>query len=144
MDEQSDGIHGMVSEDKMDPTAKKLRDTYAITPGAPFFQNKELLVMSTCGPIASAEVHQRYLRGRSLVVACPKLDVTDPYVQKLAAIFAEPSIPRVQVVIMEVPCCSGLSQMVQQAAMMCGRDDLIVEEHVLSLDGTIKQVRQVA
>ncbi len=117
---------------------------HLVQPGASFFRNREMLVMSTCGPIASAEVHQRYLRGRSVVVACPKLDNTAPYAQKLAAIFQEASIPKVVVVIMEVPCCRGLSMIVEQAHAMSGRDDLVVEEHVLSLEGAIKYVRQIA
>lgn len=116
---------------------------HLVQPGAPFFDGKECVVMSTCGPIASAEVHQRYLRGRSVVVACPKLDRTDPYVTKMAAIFAQSDMPRVHVVIMEVPCCGGLSQMVQQAAQLSGRNDLVVEEHILALDGHIKSVREV-
>ncbi|MFZ1731074.1 MAG: 4Fe-4S ferredoxin [Bacteroidota bacterium] len=117
---------------------------HLVQPGAPFFRNREMLVMSTCGPIASADVHQRYLRGRSVVVACPKLDNTAPYAQKLGAIFQEASIPKVIVVIMEVPCCRGLSMIVQQAFAMSGRDDLIIEEHTLALDGDIKNIRRIA
>ncbi|MDT8323559.1 MAG: 4Fe-4S ferredoxin [Bacteroidota bacterium] len=117
---------------------------HLVQPGAPFFRDREMLVMSTCGPIASAEVHQRYLRNRSVVVACPKLDNTEPYAQKLAAIFQESSIPKVIVVIMEVPCCRGLSMLVEQALAMSGRKDLVVEEHVLTLDGEIKDVRELA
>ncbi len=116
---------------------------HLVQPGAPFFRDREMLVMSTCGPIASAEVHQRYLRNRSVVVACPKLDNTDPYAAKLAAIFQESSIPKVIVVIMEVPCCRGLSMIVQQAHAMSGRSDLVVEEHTLTLDGEIKSVREL-
>jgi len=116
---------------------------HLVQPGAPFFSNREMLIMSTCGPIASAEVHQRYLRGRSVVVACPKLDNTEPYAQKLAAIFQDMSIPKAVVVIMEVPCCRGLSMIVQQAHEMSGRTDLIVEEHILGLEGDIKNIREI-
>lgn len=116
---------------------------HLVQPGAPFFRNREMLVMNTCGPIASAEVHQRYLRDRSVVVACPKLDNTAPYAAKLAAIFEEASIPKVVVVIMEVPCCRGLAMLVRQARAMCGRDDLVIEEHVLTLEGAIKSVTVV-
>ncbi len=114
---------------------------HLVRPGAPFFKDRELVVMSTCGPLASAEVHQRYLRGRGVVVACPKLDNTAPYAEKLAGIFAEPGIPKVIVVIMEVPCCGGLSQLARQALAGSGRHDLVVEEHTLALTGEWKQVR---
>ena len=116
---------------------------HLVQPGAPFFRDREMLVMSTCGPIASAEVHQRYLRGRSVVVACPKLDNTAPYAQKLAAIMQDTSIPKVVVVIMEVPCCRGLSMIVEQALAVSGRENLVVEEHVLSLEGAIKSIRKI-
>ena len=117
---------------------------HLVQPGASFFRHREMVVMSTCGPIASAEVHQRYLRGRSVVVACPKLDNTEPYARKLGAIFEDASIPKAVVVIMEVPCCRGLSMIVQQALALSGREDLVVEEHVLSLDGAVKSIRRLA
>jgi hypothetical protein len=116
---------------------------HLVQPGASFFRGREMVVLSTCGPIASAEVHQRYLRGRSVVVACPKLDNTAPYAQKLAAIFQDTSIPKAIVVIMEVPCCRGLSMIAEQALAMSGRADFVVEEHVLSLEGAVKAVRRL-
>jgi Pyruvate/2-oxoacid:ferredoxin oxidoreductase delta subunit len=110
---------------------------HLVPPGAPFFKQKELVVMSTCGPLASADVHWRFLRGRSVVVGCPKLDRTDGYAEKLGAILSEPSIPRVIVVRMEVPCCGGLTVIVEEAAGLSGRTDLVVEEVTLSLDGKV-------
>ncbi len=114
---------------------------HLVRPGAPFFRDRELVIMSTCGPLASAEVHQRYLRGRGVVVACPKLDNTAPYAEKLAGILAEPSIPKAIVVIMDVPCCGGLAQLARQALAASGRSDLVVEEHILALTGELKSVR---
>lgn len=110
---------------------------HLVPPSAPFFRNKELVVMSTCGPLASADVHWRFLRGRSVVVACPKLDRTEGYVEKLAGILSEPSIPRVIVVRMEVPCCGGLTAITRAAAAQSGRDDLVVDEVTLSLTGEV-------
>lgn len=110
---------------------------------APFFAGRELVVLATCGPVASADVHWRFLRGRSVVVACPKLDVTEPYVDKLAAIFRDNDIPRVLVVRMEVPCCGGLTRMVAQARQLSGRDDLAVEEVVLGLQGEVQRQQEV-
>lgn len=116
---------------------------HLVQPGASFFNGREMLVMSTCGPLASAEVHQRYLRGRSVVVACPKLDNTAPYAQKLAAIFRQSDMPKAIVVVMEVPCCRGLSMIAEQALEFSGRSDLIVEEHMLSLEGEVLSVREL-
>lgn len=108
---------------------------HLVPPDAPWFKNRELVIMSTCAPLASADVHWRFLRGRSVVVACPKLDRTEPYVEKLSTIFSEPTLPKVLVVRMEVPCCGGLTQIARQAAQQCGRSDLVVEEVTVSLDG---------
>jgi NAD-dependent dihydropyrimidine dehydrogenase PreA subunit len=111
---------------------------HLVPPGAPFFKGRELVVMNTCGPLASADVHWRFLRGRAVVVACPKLDRTEPYVEKLAAILREPTIPRMLVVRMEVPCCGGLTRIALEAAARSSRADLRVEEAMLSLDGAVR------
>lgn len=105
---------------------------------APFFKGRELVVLSTCSPIASADMHWRFIRGRGVVVACPKLDRTEGYVDKLAAILSEPSIPAVVVVRMAVPCCGGLTVMVRQAVAKTGRSDLKLSEVIIGLDGAIQ------
>lgn len=110
---------------------------HLVRPDAPFFKNRELVVLSTCAPIASADTHWRFIRGRSVVVGCPKLDRTEGYVEKLAGILSEPSIPKVITVRMEVPCCGGLSTMVREAATRTGRGDLVVEDVVVGLNGDI-------
>ncbi|HAZ12636.1 MAG: hypothetical protein A2X86_11440 [Bdellovibrionales bacterium GWA2_49_15] len=114
---------------------------HLVNPQAPFFNNREIVVLNTCAGIASANIHKDYIRNRSVVVGCPKLDNTSGYAQKLASIFKNPTIPKVIVTIMEVPCCYGLSQIVQQAVAMAGRADLVLEEHTLSLSGERKGVK---
>jgi hypothetical protein len=110
---------------------------HLVQPGAPFFRQREMVVLSTCAPVASADVHWRFLRGRSVVIACPKLDRTEGYVEKLAAILQEPTIPSVTVVRMKVPCCMGLTAIVQRAAAASGRTDLEVKEVVVGLGGDV-------
>ena len=116
---------------------------HLVPPGAPFFKNKELVIMSTCGPIASADVHWRYFRGRSVVVGCPKLDDTSPYASKLGEILKDSTIPKVIVVRMEVPCCGGLTMIAEEAARISGRENLVIEEHILGIDGTVKHIEQI-
>lgn len=113
---------------------------HLVNPKAPYFKNKELVVLSTCSPIASADVHWRYIRGRSVVVGCPKLDNTAPYAEKLGEILKEKTIPKIIVTVMEVPCCKGLTMIVKDAVRLSGRNDLVFEEHILSLDGKLKEV----
>lgn len=112
---------------------------HLVQPGAPFFKNRELAILSTCSPVASADVHWRFMRGRSVVVACPKLDNTEPYVEKLAGILRETTIPKAIIVRMEVPCCGGLTRIVREAHRLSGRQDLMVEEVTISLDGKVME-----
>jgi NAD-dependent dihydropyrimidine dehydrogenase PreA subunit len=113
---------------------------HLVQPGNPFFHDREMVVLSTCGPVASADVHWRFLRGRSVVVACPKLDDTRPYAAKLGAILRDPSIPKVIVVRMEVPCCGGLTAIARDAAELSGRRDLVLEEVTLGVNGDVQTV----
>lgn len=110
---------------------------------APFFKNRELVVLSTCSPSASPDVNWRFIRGRAIAIACPKLDRTEGYVEKLAAILASNGIPKVIIVRMEVPCCGGLTMMTREAARRSGRTDLIVEEAVIGLDGELREVKKL-
>ncbi len=109
---------------------------HLVNPMAPYFKNKELVIMATCGPVASANVHQTYLKDRSVVVACPKLDYTEPYTEKLQTIFDIAKTPRAIVVRMEVPCCGGLTQMSLIAASN-SNSNMILEEHTVSVTGDI-------
>ncbi|MFH1222748.1 MAG: 4Fe-4S binding protein [Pseudomonadota bacterium] len=116
---------------------------HLVNPSAPYFQNSELTVLSTCSPIASGEVRPKFISKGAVVVGCPKLDNTEGYVEKLKDIFVEAQTPKVNVVIMSVPCCKGLSALVSEAVRASGRKDLIVEEHVVSLDGKLAEVRKL-
>lgn len=111
---------------------------HLVQPGAPFFKNRELVLLSTCAPVASADVHWRFLRGRGVAVGCPKLDRTEPYAEKLGAILSDPSIPAIVVVRMSVPCCGGLTAIARQAVALSGRSDLRMREVIVDVDGTVQ------
>lgn len=111
---------------------------HLVNPAAPYFVDRELILMSTCGPLVNANVHQNYIKDRSVVVACPKLDITDPYVSKLAHILEVSNTPKLIIVRIEVPCCGGLTQIAHNAAIESGRSGLTIEEHVLRIDGSLK------
>ena len=82
---------------------------------APFFENADLLITADCVPFAYANFHNDLLRGRKLVVGCPKLDDAEFYKKKLTEIFKRSNIKSVTVVNMEVPCCFGLYHLVKEA-----------------------------
>lgn len=88
---------------------------------APYWQDAELLIAADCVPFAFAGFHARHLRGKRLIICCPKLDDTAAYLEKLQAIFAQNSIHSVTVAHMEVPCCHGLVRLVQEALTRSGK-----------------------
>jgi len=88
---------------------------------APYFQDADLLIAADCVPFAFADFHRKFLKGRALVVGCPKLDDVEAYRTKLTEIFRQNDIRMVEVAHMEVPCCFGLVQLVQAALQDSGK-----------------------
>ena len=105
-----------------------------VPPTAPWLADADLLVVADCVPMAYADFHRDFVKGRVLVQACPKLDDTSHYVDKLTAMFQQNDIRSVTVPIMEVPCCQGLGMMVQQAIAASGKD-VPMETVIVGVDG---------
>lgn len=95
---------------------------HLVPPTAPYFQNADILVCADCVAFAMGSMHQDLLKGKALAIACPKLDDTSAYVDKLAQIFSANTINSITVAIMEVPCCRGLDIMVREALQKSGKD----------------------
>ncbi len=74
------------------------------------------------------------LKGKALAIACPKLDDSGNYVEKLATIFRVNEIRSITVAIMEVPCCRGLDVLVKQALAQSGKD-IPLTTMVIGVDG---------
>jgi hypothetical protein len=105
-----------------------------VPPTAPYFKDAEILVCADCVAFAMGSMHQDLLKGKALAIACPKLDDTGTYVDKLATIFSTNETPSVTVAIMEVPCCRGLDIMVKEAIQKSGRD-IPLETVIVGIDG---------
>jgi NAD-dependent dihydropyrimidine dehydrogenase PreA subunit len=89
---------------------------HLVNPLAPHFREAHVLVAADCVAYALGDFHQRHLAGRSLVIACPKLDANmEVYVDKIRRLADEAKVSRLTVMIMEVPCCGGLVSVVRQA-----------------------------
>ncbi|OGV49213.1 MAG: hypothetical protein A2017_06005 [Lentisphaerae bacterium GWF2_44_16] len=88
---------------------------------APYWDGAELLLSADCVPFAYAGFHSELLKGKKVINACPKLDDTAPYLGKLTAILKENNIKSVTVAHMEVPCCSGIVRLAENALENCGR-----------------------
>lgn len=108
---------------------------------APFFQDADLLIAADCVPFAYPDFHRKLLRGKSVLIACPKLDNVGPYVEKLTTIFAENDINSITIARMEVPCCGGLERLVSHALELSGRKDIPVYTTVIGVQGELKRNR---
>jgi len=95
---------------------------HLISPVAPYFKGADVLLTADCVAYALGDFHRDYLDGKSMAVACPKLDVNQEiYLQKIKAWFDDARINSLTVLIMQVPCCSGLLNLVKQAAQEASR-----------------------
>lgn len=108
---------------------------------APFFQAADLLIAADCVPFAYPDFHRKLLRGKSVLIACPKLDNVAPYVDKLTTIFAENDINSITIARMEVPCCGGLERLVSHALELSGRKDIPVYTTVIGVQGELQRNR---
>jgi NAD-dependent dihydropyrimidine dehydrogenase PreA subunit len=83
--------------------------------GAPFLKNADILIAADCVPFKVPDFHSKYLKGKALLVGCPKLDNLDFYRQKFKEIFAVARPSSITVLRMEVPCCGGIVHAVLEA-----------------------------
>jgi Pyruvate/2-oxoacid:ferredoxin oxidoreductase delta subunit len=107
-----------------------------VQPAAPFFKDAHLLIAADCVPFAHADFHRLFLKGRPLVIGCPKLDEQGAFLDKLSHLFRDSKPTSVTVVVMEVPCCSGLVRIVQEAARKSGRN-IPIDTFVVGIDGKV-------
>jgi NAD-dependent dihydropyrimidine dehydrogenase PreA subunit len=113
-----------------------------VPPTAPFLKGADLLVLADCVPVAFPAVHRDFIRGKAVMMGCPKLDNAQLYIEKFAQICKESGIKSITSVIMEVPCCGGLPMIVKKGMQMAGVD-IPMEEVVISIRGKILQRTQV-
>jgi Pyruvate/2-oxoacid:ferredoxin oxidoreductase delta subunit len=92
-----------------------------VPPGAPFLQGADVVLAADCAPFAYAGFHRDFLRDRAVLVACPKLDDFAAHLAKLTEVLRGSSVKSITVVRMEVPCCSGLTHMAEEAIRLSGK-----------------------
>lgn len=109
-----------------------------VNPKASYFQGRALIVVADCVPFAYGNFHQDFLKEKSVVVGCPKLDDVKFYEEKLADIFGHSRIKSITVVNMEVPCCNGLHYVVKKAVERSGKN-IPVGQVIIGIKGERKQ-----
>lgn len=107
-----------------------------VPPNAPFLKNADLLVLADCSAVAFPTLHQDLLKGKVVLMGCPKFDEVDTYIHRFAEIFKTSDINSVTTVVMEVPCCSGLPTIVKKG-METAQKDVPLEEITISVRGKI-------
>ncbi len=95
---------------------------HLVPPHAPYLKNADIAVIADCVPFAYPNMHQDLLRGKAVLVGCPKLDDAEFYVEKIAQIIQEAEPKSITVVNMEVPCCFGLITIVKRAMEKAGKE----------------------
>ena len=106
-----------------------------VAPNAPWLADADLLIAADCTAYAYGNFHQDFMRGKTVLIGCPKLDAVD-YAVKLGAIFAYQNIKSVTVTRMQVPCCGGLEFAVRRAIEGSGKQ-IPLQVVTISPDGEI-------
>jgi NAD-dependent dihydropyrimidine dehydrogenase PreA subunit len=112
---------------------------HLVNPNAPYFRSSDLLLAADCVAFSMGGFHGNHLKGKSLAIACPKLDQgTDSYIEKLSAMIEIAKVNTITVMMMEVPCCGGLLQMVRTAQGNASRK-VPVKKMIVGITGEVLQ-----
>jgi NAD-dependent dihydropyrimidine dehydrogenase PreA subunit len=110
---------------------------HLVNPAADFFRGKDIVLAADCVAYALGDFHDRFLKGKSLAIACPKLDEGhDEYIEKIRRLVDEAKINTLTVIMMQVPCCRGLLQIVQ-AALQQAKRKVPVKAVIISTQGEV-------
>jgi len=110
---------------------------HLINPSAAYFKKSDLLLAADCTAFSSGNFHQGFLKGKTLIIACPKLDEgINSYIEKVRSLIDTALINTITVLRMQVPCCGGLLQIVNNARSLATRN-IPVKEIVVSIEGEV-------
>lgn len=112
---------------------------HLINPAAAYFQSTDMVLAADCVAFSLGDFHSKWLKGKTLGIACPKLDDgQDIYISKIKALIDDAKINTLTVMIMQVPCCGGLLQIVKSAVSQAERK-VPVKAVVVGVEGEILQ-----
>jgi ferredoxin len=116
---------------------------HLLSPMAAHFQDRDLLLAADCTAFALGAFHRDWLEGRALAIGCPKLDDgLDVYREKITALIDHAQVRSITVLMMEVPCCGGLLQLVQEARAQAKRKVAVKAVVVAIRDGAVLEERE--
>jgi hypothetical protein len=112
---------------------------HLVSPAAPYYQGSDVLLTADCVAYALGDFHRQFLKGKSLAIACPKLDEgQEIYQEKIKSLIEDAKINTLTVLIMQVPCCMGLLNLARQASEAAQRK-IPVKSVVVGVQGEILQ-----
>ena len=110
---------------------------HLVNPAADFFRSKDVVLAADCVAYSLPDFHERFLKGKSLAIACPKLDEgQDVYVDKISKMVDKSKINTLTVIMMEVPCCRGLLQ-IAHAALQGAKRKVPLKAIIVSTRGDV-------
>ena len=110
---------------------------HLVSPMAPYYDKADVLLSADCVAYTVGDFHKDYLKGKSIAIACPKLDEgQDVYVEKIKSLIDDAKINTLTVMTMQVPCCAGLVAIARQALESAKRK-IPIKSIVVSLQGDI-------
>ena len=107
-----------------------------VSPSAPYLENADLLIAADCVPFAKNNFHEDLLKGKILLIGCPKFDDYKLYIEKITEIFKQNNIKSITCAHMEVPCCFGFIRIIKEAIANSGKD-ISLKEINISIKGNI-------
>ncbi|MCM8800326.1 MAG: 4Fe-4S ferredoxin, partial [Candidatus Omnitrophica bacterium] len=110
---------------------------HLVSPQAAYYEKADVLLSADCVAYAIGDFHKDFLKGKSLAIACPKLDESqEAYVEKIKSLIEDAKINTLTVMIMQVPCCYGLVALAQEAAKQTKRK-IPIKSIVVGLQGEV-------
>lgn len=110
---------------------------HLISPQAPHYKESDMVLAADCVAFSMGDFHKDFLKGKTLAIACPKLDDNqEVYEEKIKGLIDIAKINTLTVIIMQVPCCGGLLQLAKKAASQATRK-IPIKAIVISLQGKV-------
>ncbi len=110
---------------------------HLVSPNAPYYRGKDVVLAADCVGYAIGDFHKDYMKDKSIAIACPKLDNgLDIYIDKIKGMIDDAKINSLTVMMMEVPCCFGLMQVVKEAVNKANRR-IPIKSIIVTLRGEI-------
>ncbi len=133
--------NGFSSTSETKEAASELRQwpvqLHLLNPQASYFKNADVVLAADCVAFSMGNFHSKYLKEKSLAIACPKLDSNkESYIEKLTAMIRDSKIKTLTVIIMEVPCCGGLLHMAK-LAREAAEVTIPIKKAMISIKGEI-------